>query len=62
MLSTQLNPMAEQDQLAPNCVCLIKRHVTNVLKDGRYGFIFGFRPLSLLLLYIINIFTLITLS
>ncbi|XP_056613612.1 replication protein A 70 kDa DNA-binding subunit [Triplophysa dalaica] len=35
MLSTQLNPMAEQDQLAPNCVCLIKRHVTNVLKDGR---------------------------
>lgn len=35
MLSTQLNPMAEQNQLAPNCVCLIKRHVTNVLKDGR---------------------------
>ncbi|XP_055052609.1 replication protein A 70 kDa DNA-binding subunit [Misgurnus anguillicaudatus] len=35
MLSTQLNPMAEQNQLTPNCVCLIKRHVTNVLKDGR---------------------------
>ncbi|KAI7800786.1 replication protein A 70 kDa DNA-binding subunit [Triplophysa rosa] len=35
MLSTQLNSMAEQNQLDPNCVCLIKRHVTNVLKDGR---------------------------
>ncbi|XP_030633337.1 replication protein A 70 kDa DNA-binding subunit [Chanos chanos] len=35
MLSTQLNPLAEQDQLAPNSVCLIKRSVTNVLKDGR---------------------------
>ncbi|XP_065137115.1 replication protein A 70 kDa DNA-binding subunit isoform X2 [Paramisgurnus dabryanus] len=35
MLSTQLNPMAEQNQLTPNCVCLVKRHVTNVLKDGR---------------------------
>lgn len=35
MLSTQLNPMAEQNQLTPNCVCVVKRHVTNVLKDGR---------------------------
>ncbi|KAG5269201.1 hypothetical protein AALO_G00199390 [Alosa alosa] len=35
MLSTQLNPMAEQNQLAPNCVCLLKKSVTNVLKDGR---------------------------
>uniref|UniRef100_A0A8C1T2Z3 Replication protein A subunit n=1 Tax=Cyprinus carpio TaxID=7962 RepID=A0A8C1T2Z3_CYPCA len=35
MLSTQLNPMAEQNQLAANCVCILKRSVTNVLKDGR---------------------------
>ncbi|XP_056330104.1 replication protein A 70 kDa DNA-binding subunit isoform X2 [Danio aesculapii] len=35
MLSTQLNPMAEQNQLATNCVCILKRSVTNVLKDGR---------------------------
>uniref|UniRef100_A0A6Q2YXK9 Replication protein A subunit n=1 Tax=Esox lucius TaxID=8010 RepID=A0A6Q2YXK9_ESOLU len=35
MLSTQLNPMAEDNRLAPNCVCQLKRHVTNVLKDGR---------------------------
>ncbi|KAK2881000.1 hypothetical protein Q8A67_018268 [Cirrhinus molitorella] len=35
MLSTQLNPMAEQNQLAANCVCMLKRNVTNVLKDGR---------------------------
>ncbi|KAM6960970.1 replication protein A 70 kDa DNA-binding subunit [Aplochiton taeniatus] len=35
MLSTQLNPMAEDNRLSPNCVCVLKRHVTNVLKDGR---------------------------
>ncbi|XP_031429075.1 replication protein A 70 kDa DNA-binding subunit isoform X2 [Clupea harengus] len=35
MLSTQLNPLAEENQLAPNCVCMLKRSVTNVLKDGR---------------------------
>uniref|UniRef100_A0A8D3D6Q3 Replication protein A subunit n=1 Tax=Scophthalmus maximus TaxID=52904 RepID=A0A8D3D6Q3_SCOMX len=35
MLSTQLNCIAEEGKLAPNCVCLLKRHVTNVLKDGR---------------------------
>lgn len=35
MLSTQLNYMAEDGKLAPNCVCLLKRHVTNTLKDGR---------------------------
>lgn len=37
MLSTQLNPMAEDNRLAPNCICQLKRNVTNVLKDGRYG-------------------------
>lgn len=35
MLSTQLNFMAEQEKLAPNCICVLKRHVTNILKDGR---------------------------
>ncbi|XP_075892468.1 replication protein A 70 kDa DNA-binding subunit [Nelusetta ayraudi] len=35
MLSTQLNCMAEEGKLAPNCICLLKRHVTNTLKDGR---------------------------
>ncbi|XP_054650224.1 replication protein A 70 kDa DNA-binding subunit [Dunckerocampus dactyliophorus] len=35
MLCTQLNCMAEDNRLAPNCVCLLKRHVTNILKDGR---------------------------
>ncbi|KAG7484777.1 hypothetical protein MATL_G00054340 [Megalops atlanticus] len=35
MLSTQLNPMAEQNLLAPNCICLLKKNVTNTLKDGR---------------------------
>ncbi|KAM4589931.1 replication protein A 70 kDa DNA-binding subunit [Fundulus diaphanus] len=35
MLSTQLNYMAEENILAPNCVCLLKRQVTNMLKDGR---------------------------
>ncbi|XP_038159321.1 replication protein A 70 kDa DNA-binding subunit [Cyprinodon tularosa] len=35
MLSTQLNYMAEENILVPNCVCLLKRQVTNMLKDGR---------------------------
>ncbi|XP_072320453.1 replication protein A 70 kDa DNA-binding subunit [Eucyclogobius newberryi] len=35
MLCTQLNFMAEDNTLAPHCICLIKRHVTNILKDGR---------------------------
>uniref|UniRef100_A0A4W5MHU3 Replication protein A subunit n=1 Tax=Hucho hucho TaxID=62062 RepID=A0A4W5MHU3_9TELE len=35
MLSTQLNPMAEDNRLVPNCICQLKRNVTNVLKDGR---------------------------
>ncbi|XP_061682603.1 replication protein A 70 kDa DNA-binding subunit isoform X2 [Syngnathoides biaculeatus] len=35
MLCTQLNYMAEDNQLAPNCIILLKRHVTNILKDGR---------------------------
>uniref|UniRef100_A0A8C5C528 Replication protein A subunit n=1 Tax=Gadus morhua TaxID=8049 RepID=A0A8C5C528_GADMO len=35
MLSTQLNSLAEQNLLEPNCVCMLKKSVTNVLKDGR---------------------------
>lgn len=35
MLSTQLNCVAEDNRMAPNCICVIKRHVTNLLKDGR---------------------------
>ncbi|XP_007554406.1 replication protein A 70 kDa DNA-binding subunit [Poecilia formosa] len=35
MLSTQLNYMAEENLLVPNCVCVLKRQVTNMLKDGR---------------------------
>uniref|UniRef100_A0A1A8MUB1 Replication protein A subunit n=1 Tax=Nothobranchius pienaari TaxID=704102 RepID=A0A1A8MUB1_9TELE len=35
MLSTQLNYLAEENILAPNCVCILKKHVTNILKDGR---------------------------
>ncbi|XP_076832504.1 replication protein A 70 kDa DNA-binding subunit [Brachyhypopomus gauderio] len=35
MLSTQLNSLAEQNRVAPNCVCMLKKSVTNVLKDGR---------------------------
>ncbi|XP_074495993.1 replication protein A 70 kDa DNA-binding subunit [Sebastes fasciatus] len=35
MLSTQLNYMAEDNMLVPNCVCILKKHVTNILKDKR---------------------------
>lgn len=35
MLCTQLNYMAEENTLAPHCICVLKRHVTNILKDGR---------------------------
>ncbi|XP_076002199.1 replication protein A 70 kDa DNA-binding subunit [Genypterus blacodes] len=35
MLSTQLNCLAEDNQLVPNCIVVIKRYVTNILKDGR---------------------------
>ncbi|XP_041850558.1 replication protein A 70 kDa DNA-binding subunit isoform X2 [Melanotaenia boesemani] len=35
MLSTQLNCMAEENRLVPNCICILKKHVTNILKDGR---------------------------
>uniref|UniRef100_A0A671N7L1 Replication protein A subunit n=1 Tax=Sinocyclocheilus anshuiensis TaxID=1608454 RepID=A0A671N7L1_9TELE len=36
MLSTQLNPMAEQNQLASNCVCMLKRNADLLLKKHDY--------------------------
>ncbi|XP_015235534.1 PREDICTED: replication protein A 70 kDa DNA-binding subunit-like [Cyprinodon variegatus] len=35
LLATQLNHLAEEDLLVPNCVCLLKRTTTNTLSDGR---------------------------
>ncbi|XP_070685180.1 replication protein A 70 kDa DNA-binding subunit [Pempheris klunzingeri] len=35
MLSTQLNFMADENKLATNCICILKKHVTNIMKDGR---------------------------
>lgn len=35
LLSTQLNHLAEST-LTPYCICILKKHVTNTLKDGRY--------------------------
>ncbi|KAJ8267219.1 hypothetical protein GJAV_G00139920 [Gymnothorax javanicus] len=35
MLSTHLNGLAEQSRMAPNCICQVKKNVTNTLKDGR---------------------------
>uniref|UniRef100_A0A671UDN1 Replication protein A subunit n=1 Tax=Sparus aurata TaxID=8175 RepID=A0A671UDN1_SPAAU len=48
MLSTQLNFMADENKLVPNCICLLKRHVTNILKDGRHiqGFFLLFTVMS----------------
>ena len=42
MLSTQLNYLIEEGTLAQNCICVLKRHVTNILKDGRYLFLWTF--------------------
>lgn len=36
MLSTQLNYLIEENTLSLYCICVLKRHVTNILKDGRY--------------------------
>lgn len=41
MLSTQLNYLIEENTLSLYCICVLKRHVTNILKDGRYGGFFG---------------------
>lgn len=41
MLSTQLNYLIEEKTLSLYCICVLKRHVTNILKDGRYGGFLG---------------------
>lgn len=41
MLSTQLNYLIEENTLSLYCICVLKRHVTNILKDGRYGGFLG---------------------
>ncbi|XP_039613149.1 replication protein A 70 kDa DNA-binding subunit [Polypterus senegalus] len=35
MLGTQLNSLLEEELIAVNCICLIKKQVINTLKDGR---------------------------
>ncbi|XP_028662480.1 replication protein A 70 kDa DNA-binding subunit [Erpetoichthys calabaricus] len=35
MLGTQLNGLLEEELIAVNCICLIKKQVINTLKDGR---------------------------
>ncbi|XP_036974452.1 replication protein A 70 kDa DNA-binding subunit-like isoform X1 [Acanthopagrus latus] len=35
LLATQLNHLPENDLLVPNCVCKVKKTVTNTLSDGR---------------------------
>ncbi|XP_071362308.1 replication protein A 70 kDa DNA-binding subunit-like isoform X2 [Trachinotus anak] len=36
LLATQLNNLAEENLLAPNCVCMLKKTITNTLADGRH--------------------------
>ncbi|XP_030601923.1 replication protein A 70 kDa DNA-binding subunit-like isoform X2 [Archocentrus centrarchus] len=36
LLATQLNHLPEGNLLVPNCVCLLKKTVTNTLADGRH--------------------------
>ncbi|KAM7398140.1 hypothetical protein PAMA_006158 [Pampus argenteus] len=36
LLATQLNYLPEDNLLLPNCVCMLKKTVTNTLKDGRH--------------------------
>lgn len=40
MLSTQLNYLIEENTLGLNAICVLKRHVTNILKDGRFVKVF----------------------
>ncbi|XP_040006826.1 replication protein A 70 kDa DNA-binding subunit-like isoform X6 [Xiphias gladius] len=36
LLATQLNTLAEENLLVPNCVCTLKKTITNTLSDGRH--------------------------
>ncbi|XP_044078682.1 replication protein A 70 kDa DNA-binding subunit-like isoform X2 [Siniperca chuatsi] len=35
LLATQLNSLSEENLLVPNCVCKLKKTITNTLSDGR---------------------------
>lgn len=47
LLATQLNSLPEGNLLVPNCVCEVKKNITNTLADGKYVlvFVFVFHPL-----------------
>ncbi|XP_049896327.1 replication protein A 70 kDa DNA-binding subunit-like isoform X4 [Epinephelus moara] len=36
LLATQLNNLPEENLLVPNCLCMIKKTITNTLSDGRH--------------------------
>ncbi|XP_023272389.1 replication protein A 70 kDa DNA-binding subunit isoform X4 [Seriola lalandi dorsalis] len=36
LLATQLNKLAEENLLLPNCVCMLTKTITNTLADGRH--------------------------
>ncbi|KAM7374453.1 hypothetical protein PAMP_007109 [Pampus punctatissimus] len=36
LLATQLNYLPEDNLLLPNCVCMLKKTITNILNDGRH--------------------------
>lgn len=62
MLSTQLNYMAEENKLAPNCICVLKKHVTNILKDGRYALFLYISHLCIKILLPVCVIVLIIVS
>uniref|UniRef100_A0A4W6FL95 Replication protein A subunit n=1 Tax=Lates calcarifer TaxID=8187 RepID=A0A4W6FL95_LATCA len=39
LLATQLNDLVEENLLVPNCMCMLKKTVTNTLSDGRCVFL-----------------------
>lgn len=47
LLATQLNSLPEENLLVTNCVCEVRRSITNTLGDGKYVlvFFFVFHPL-----------------
>ncbi|GAA6219810.1 replication protein A 70 kDa DNA-binding subunit isoform X2 [Lates japonicus] len=36
LLATQLNYLVEENLLEPNCICMLKKTITNALSDGRH--------------------------
>lgn len=47
LLATQLNNLPEENLLVTNCVCKVKKTMTNTLADGRYvlSYVVFFHPL-----------------